>query len=148
MYSKLQDDQIRLLDVIETVNGTPCHKLVLPDMDLQERFEHSIDEREHVTLELNRCIAIPPVSRPLSIGRLVNQIVIMFTDINIPFFVAKKKSMKYTHVTVLMYSTEYKDNTYGLSLNHEVRNLMFDCGQHSPPNMLEITCTYVYIICY
>jgi hypothetical protein len=70
-YSKLQDDQIRLLDVIETVNDTPCHKILLPDMDLQERFEHSVDERESIQLELNRCIALPPVSKPLSVGRLI-----------------------------------------------------------------------------
>ena len=57
--------------MIETVNDTPCHKLLLPDMDLQERFEHSIDERETVKLELNHCIALPPVSQPLSTGRLI-----------------------------------------------------------------------------
>ena len=97
VYSKLQDDQIRLLDVIETVNGTPCHKILLPDMDLQERFEHSIDEREHVTLELNRCIALPPVSRPLSIGRLVNQVIITFTD-NYYYLCSEEKIYKiYSH---------------------------------------------------
>jgi hypothetical protein len=70
VYSKFQDDQIRLLDVIETVNDTPCDRIFLPNMDLQERFEHSIEEREHVTLKLNRCIALPPVSSALSFGRL------------------------------------------------------------------------------
>jgi hypothetical protein len=69
VYSKLQDDQIRLLDVIETINDTPCHKLLLPDVDLQERFEHSIEERERIKLVLNRCISLPPVSRPLAVGR-------------------------------------------------------------------------------
>ena len=71
VYSKLQGNQIRLLDVIETVNDTPCHKLFLPNMDLQERFEHSIEERDRVKLVLNSCIALPPISSPLSFGRLV-----------------------------------------------------------------------------
>ena len=82
MYSKLQDDQIRLLDVIETVNDTPCHKLLLPDMDLQGRFEHSIDERESVKLELNRCIALPPVSKPLSFGKLKANFIIIIDRSN------------------------------------------------------------------
>ena len=58
--------------MIETVNGTPCHELFIPDMGLQERFEHSVDKCERVKLELNHCIALPPVSKPLSIGRLLN----------------------------------------------------------------------------
>ena len=73
MYTQVQGDQIRIFDVIETVNDTPCHKILLPEMDLQERFEHSIEERACVKLELNRCIALQPVSSPLAFGRLVNQ---------------------------------------------------------------------------
>ena len=71
VYSKLQDDQIRLLDVIETVNDTPCHRIFLSNMDPQERFEHSIEERGRVKLVLNRYIALPPVSRPVAVGRLI-----------------------------------------------------------------------------
>ena len=73
VYTQVQGDQIRIFDVIETVNDTPCHKIFLPGMDLQERFEHSIEERVRIKLELNRCIALQPISSPLAFGKLVDQ---------------------------------------------------------------------------
>ena len=57
--------------MIETINDTPCDKLFLPHVDLQERFEHSIDDRGRIKLVLNHCIALPPISRPLAVGKLI-----------------------------------------------------------------------------
>ena len=71
VYTQVRNDQIRIFDVIESVNDTPCHKIFLPGMDVQERFEHSIQERVCVKLELNHCITLPPVSSPLAFGKLV-----------------------------------------------------------------------------
>ena len=69
VYGSFQDDQLRLLDVIKTVNDKPCSSLHIPGMDLQDSFERAIEDREFVKLSIDRSIALPPFSSPLAFGR-------------------------------------------------------------------------------
>ena len=79
MYSYLQSGELKLLDVIETVNDTPCGKIFAPDKDVQERFEHYIESKDSVRLSLNRSFSLPSISSPLAYGEL------MLTILNFPF---------------------------------------------------------------
>lgn len=70
MYKKVQDDLIRMFDIIETVNDKQCADLRIPETDIQKSFEKFIKSEDSVKLCLNRSIALAPVSSPLSDGRL------------------------------------------------------------------------------
>ena len=65
----LQDDSLRMLDIIVAVDGKKCGDILVPEIDLQECFEYSIKDKTKVKLSLDRSIALPPVSRPLAFGR-------------------------------------------------------------------------------
>ena len=69
VYRKVQDDLIRMFDVIETVNDKPCGDLRIPETDIQESFEKFIKSKDTINLRLNRSIALPPVSSSLCDGR-------------------------------------------------------------------------------
>lgn len=68
-YGALQGDQIRLLDVITSVNHKSFSDLVFPGMDIQDRFERTVESKDNVRLSIDRSIALPPVSSPLAKGR-------------------------------------------------------------------------------
>ena len=70
VFNFVQSDQIKLLDVIETINDTPCRDILSGDVDLQERFEHYVEDKESVKLLLNHSFSLPPISGPLSHGKL------------------------------------------------------------------------------
>lgn len=69
MYKMVQDGLIRMFDVIETVSDKSCADLIVPETDIQENFEKFVIKKNSVKLYLNRSIALPPVSSPLSYGR-------------------------------------------------------------------------------
>ena len=69
MYSPLQDDKLRLLDVIKTVNDKQCRNLLLSGEDPQDSFETVIEDKEFARLSIDRSIALPPFSSPLAFGR-------------------------------------------------------------------------------
>ena len=68
MYSHVQNGELRLLDVIETVNDTPCGKIFAPDQDVQERFERYIESMESVQLIINRTFSLPSIEGRLAYG--------------------------------------------------------------------------------
>ena len=69
VFNMVQSDQIKLLDVIETVNGTPCRKMLSGEEDLQVRFERYIEDKQSVELVINHSFSLPPISGPLCHGR-------------------------------------------------------------------------------
>ena len=66
-YKLFQDDKLRLLDVVRTVNGKP---LVLGDKaTVQEQFNNIFcSSAAVVTLDIHRSIALPPISKLLKEG--------------------------------------------------------------------------------
>lgn len=70
VYSNVQSGELRLLDVIETVNDTPIDKIFASDKDVQERFEHYIEGKDIVRLFVNHTSSLPSIAGPLSYGEL------------------------------------------------------------------------------
>lgn len=68
-YIKWKNDNIRLLDIIETVNDTPCGKIFSSGTDLQERFEQYIENKDSIKLLLNHRASLPSVSNHLEYGK-------------------------------------------------------------------------------
>ena len=71
VYSRVQTGELSLLDVIETVNDTPCDKIFAPDQDVQERFERCIESMESVRLSVDRTFSLPSISSPFAYGELM-----------------------------------------------------------------------------
>ena len=69
VFNLVQSDQIKLLDVIESVNDTPCQNILSGDVDVQERFERYVEDRQSVKLILIHTTPLP-ISGPLAYGRL------------------------------------------------------------------------------
>ena len=68
-YNKVKDGDIRLLDLIGTVNDTPCGKIFSPETDLQERFEQYVEGKDSIKLLLNHLSSLPSVSDSLKYGK-------------------------------------------------------------------------------
>ena len=68
-YSKVKGGDIRLLDLIGTVNDTPCDKIFSPGADIQERFEQYIEGKDSIKLLLNHLSSLPSVSDSLKCGK-------------------------------------------------------------------------------
>ena len=71
VYGYVQNDKLRLLDVIESINDTPCSKIFAPDQDVQERFERYIESMDSVRLSVDRTFSLQPISSPLAYGELM-----------------------------------------------------------------------------
>ena len=72
VFNFVKGNQIKLLDVIESVNDTPCRDILYHDMDLQECFDYYVEGIESVKLTLNHSMSLPPISGPLVYGELYN----------------------------------------------------------------------------
>lgn len=67
-YSKLQDDEIRIFDVVETVNDNSCSNLLISNKDPQECFDRHLERQASVTMFITHSIALPPISNMLAFG--------------------------------------------------------------------------------
>ena len=63
-YSKIKSEEIKLLDVIESINDTDCGKIFTPalDADLQECFEHYVGDKDNLRLVINHSYSVPQIS--------------------------------------------------------------------------------------
>ena len=68
MYTLFQDDKLRLLDTITSVDGRMCSDMFLPGKDPQDCFEYAVNHRQVVNLNIDRSLSLPPASKSLSIG--------------------------------------------------------------------------------
>lgn len=63
-YTHFQNDKLRLLDIITKANNQPF----IPGGPGQEMFDNIVHPCALVTLDINRSVALPPVSEQLSKG--------------------------------------------------------------------------------
>ena len=71
-YSMMQEDSIRIFDVIESVNERSCSDLIVSTRDYQECFDMCLDYQVRVRMCINRSISLPPVSNTLDFGMITD----------------------------------------------------------------------------
>ena len=67
-HTKLQEDKIRIFDVIDKVNDSTCSELHTPMTDPQQKFDQHLNKYAVVTLHLSHTVSLPSISRLLAKG--------------------------------------------------------------------------------